>query len=215
MPRCGWKVGINVPEIQKRLALPHAGIGWLDGDQLLRSESVLTASSGARLHVEPEVALRISGRVPEAIPASRARCHIAAVHPALEIVNYAKPGSGLTDVVAHSMFHEATVLGDAVSLEAVPELGSSWPVLMVDDRPGTPPRSDLVPAELGELVAFAAAYLAAFGQILEDGDLLLSGAFLDRAPGISPGGSAVAEFGPMGSVAARVAAQRAGEPAVK
>lgn len=211
MPRCGWKIGINVPEIQKQLSLPHAGIGWLDGNKLHQSGCVLEASREDEFHVEPEVALRISGTVPAAISTSSARSHIAAVHPALEIVNYSKPRLGLTDVVAHSMFHEATILGDAGSLEAISDLGSKWPVLVLDDQPAIPPRGDLVPTELGELVAFTAAYLAAFGQSLQDGDLLLSGAFLARAPRVDPGISVVAEFGSMGSVEVRVAVQQADE----
>ena len=27
MPRRGWKIGINVPEILKQLSLPHPGLG--------------------------------------------------------------------------------------------------------------------------------------------------------------------------------------------
>jgi 2-keto-4-pentenoate hydratase len=61
-----------------------------------------------------------------------------------------------------------------------------------------------VPSDLGELVAFAADFLAAFEQSLKEGDLLLSGAYLARAPGISAGDSAVAEFGKMGSVSVQV-----------
>jgi 2-keto-4-pentenoate hydratase len=59
--------------------------------------------------------------------------------------------------------------------------------------------------DLGKLVAFAADFLAAFGQSLAEGDLLLSGAYLARAPGISAGDSAVAEFGKLGAVSVRLA----------
>jgi 2-keto-4-pentenoate hydratase len=68
------------------------------------------------------------------------------------------------------------------------------------------PRDDLVPADLGQLVAFASSFLFAFGQSLESGDLLLSGSYTAKALSISPGDEALAEFGPLGTVSVRVAA---------
>ena len=205
MPRRGWKIGINVPEILKQLSLPHPGIGWLNGLQVYSSNAVFKAPPESQLHVEPEVALLISGPVAAGSSATAARARIAAVHPALEIVNYSKPKSGLDDVVAHSMFHEATILGDPVTLEEAQELGSTWPRLKIAAGESLLPRSDLVPTDLGELVAFAADFLAAFGQSLDEGDLLLSGAFIAQAPRISAGDTAVAEFGLMGSASVQIA----------
>ena len=205
MPRRGWKIGINVPEILKQLSLPHPGIGWLNGLQVYPSDAIFEAPPQSQLHVEPEVAVLISGPVEAGSSATAARSRIAAVHPALEIVNYSRPKSGLDDVVAHSMFHEATILGDPVTLEETHELGSTWPRLKIAGGEPLLPRSDLVPADLGELVAFAADFLAAFGQCLDEGDLLLSGAFIAQAPRISAGDTAVAKYGPMGSVSVRIA----------
>jgi 2-keto-4-pentenoate hydratase len=205
MPRRGWKIGINVPEVLKQLSLPHPGLGWLDGNRIFDSGSMFEAPPESQLHLEPEVAIRISSRVAKDSSAASARSCIAAIHPALEIVNYAKPKAGLTDVVSHSMFHEATVLGDPVPITAARELGSTWPRLSISGQEPARPRADLVPADLGELVAFAADFLAAFGQSLNEGDLLLSGAYLPRALGIAAGESAIAEYGEMGAVSMRVA----------
>lgn len=205
MPHRGWKIGINVPEILKQLSLPHPGLGWLNGDQILPSGSTFEAPPDSQLHVEPEVAILISSPVAKGSSAASARSHIGAVHPALELVNYSRPRSGLTDIVSHSMFHEATVLGDPMPVAEAHELGTTWPRLSIAGQEPSIPRSDLVPSDLGELVAFAADFLAAFEQSLKEGDLLLSGAYLARAPGISAGDSAVAEFGRMGAVSVRVA----------
>jgi 2-keto-4-pentenoate hydratase len=128
------------------------------------------------------------------------------VHPALEIVNYAKPSSELDDVVAHCMFHEATVLGPPASLEAARLLGADLPILRVGTRAADSPRADLVPSDLGEIVAFAAEYLSAFGLSFEPGDLLLSGSYTAKAAPIAAGEEAVAEFGRLGAVSARIAA---------
>lgn len=205
MPRRGWKIGINVPEMLKRLSLPHPGLGWLNGDRVLPSGSTFEPPPESQLHVEPEVAVVISGPIEAGSSSASARSRIAAVHPALELVNYSKPKSGLADVVSHSMFHEATILGDPVALAEALELGSTWPRLSIASGEPLLPRSDLVPVDLGDLVAFAASFLAAFGQSLDEGDLLLSGAFIAQAPSISAGDTAVAEYGQMGAVSVRIA----------
>ncbi len=200
MPRRGWKVGINVPDVQARLGLIHAGVGWLDGRRVLASGDRLEASEGSRLHVEPELALEIAASLDAAPSRAEARRAIACVRPALEIVDYALPTRGLADLIAHSMFHRAVVLGRPGPPEAEPDLGRLWPVLQVGARSATASRRDLVAADLAELVQFVAAYLGAFGRTLAAGDLVLSGSYLAEALPLAPGDEIVARFGALGSV---------------
>jgi len=206
MPRRGWKVGINVPEVLRDLELPHPGVGWLNGARILPSGAVLEAPVDTRLHVEPEIAVCVSQRVPAGCSHEVAWKCVSTPYPALEVVNYAKPSSGLTDVVGHSMFHEAVVLGPPAAPQIAQELGSRWPRLRVGNNLADSPRDDLVSADLGQLVAFVSSFLFAFGQSLESGDLLLSGSYTAKALSISPGDEALAEFGPLGTVSVRVAA---------
>ncbi len=206
MPRRGWKIGINVPEMLGRLDLPHPGVGWLDGRSVFSTGAELQQRCDAKLHVEPEIAVSLSKAVPPGCSAKVARNCIAAVHPALEIVNYAQPSSGLDDVVAHCMFHEAAVVGPPAPFESARGLGSEFPILRVGTRLSEPPRVDLVPTDLGEIVAFVAEYLAAFGQSLEPHDLILSGSYTAKAVAIEATEEAVAQFGVLGTVRARVVA---------
>jgi 2-keto-4-pentenoate hydratase len=159
------------------------------------------------LRLEPEVAIRLAVAVAPGSSSETARGCIGALHPALEIVNYARPGSGLDDLIAHSMFHEGAVLGAACSLDAARGLGRDLPVLRVGSRSAGPPRHDLVPADFGDVVAFAAEFLAAFDVQLEPGDLILSGSYTERAVPMTAGEAAAADFGPLGSVSVTVVAQ--------
>jgi 2-keto-4-pentenoate hydratase len=224
MPRRGWKVGINVPEVQTRLGLPHAGVGWLDGRCVLASgarleavadsrleavaDSRLEAVADSRLHVEAEVALAIGAAVDGAASLDTARRAIATVQPALEIVDYALATRGVPDLIAHAMFHRAAVLGPARAPGCEPKLGTHFPALRVGSRVAPAPRRDLVPEDLGEIVRFVAAYLAAFGRSLEPGDLVLSGSYFAEALPMSPGDAVVADFGALGSVAIELALAR-------
>jgi 2-keto-4-pentenoate hydratase len=207
MPRRGWKVGINVPEMLERLGLDHSGVAWLDGWRLVRSGESFDAASGSRLHVEPELCLLIaSAPRAGARPDAALRC-VGSVAPALEIVNYAKPGSGFDDVVAHGMFHEGCVVGAWGELAQARDLGRRWPVLEVAAGPSPRPRADLVPEHLGELVGFVASFLEAFGERLEEGDLILSGSYTERAVPVTAGDAVRADFGLLGHVEVAIASE--------
>jgi 2-keto-4-pentenoate hydratase len=69
MPRRGWKIGINVPEVLRRLDLTHPGVGWIDGRRVFADGVELAARADARLHAEPELALAIARAVPPACDA--------------------------------------------------------------------------------------------------------------------------------------------------
>lgn len=204
MPRRGWKIAINVPEVLRHLDLPHSGVGWLDGNHVLSSGESFVSPPDAKLLVEPEVAIHIASNVPRGSNLNEARACIGGLSPALEIVNYANPGSDFDDVVATCMFHSASVLGERRSTEVAEDLGEIWPVLRVGPTQAEMPRRDLVPADLAELVVFVSEFLAEFGEGLEAGDLILSGSYTAKALPIAPGEEAIAEHGPLGSVSVRI-----------
>lgn len=205
MPRRGWKIGINVPEVQQRLGLSHALVGFLDGAHVLDSDTEIYSPESAQLKLEPELCLTLGSRVVHGASHAEARAAISQVQPALELVDYTKPMRGLDDLISHSMFHHGIVLGAPRPLpspEQVVELGR---VLRFDvgGKVVTPSRSDLIPADLSELVLLVARLLGEFGESLQPGDLLMSGAFVDKAVPLLPGQAASADFGALGEVRVR------------
>jgi 2-oxo-hept-3-ene-1,7-dioate hydratase len=200
MPRCGWKVGINVPEIQVRLGLDHPLVGWIDGRKRVASGACLEPSPGAKWHVEPELALRLASVVDPTLGPDAARACVVDIAPALEIVDYSQPAGDLDAIIEHSMFHAGCVMGASRPADAASELGTRWPVLRVGGQLGPAPRADLVPSQFGSLIHFVAELLALFGERLEAGDLLLSGSYTERAVALAPHTEAQADFGPLGLV---------------
>ena len=95
------------------------------------------------------------------------------------------------------MFHAAAVIGEASSLDAAQDPGNQWPLLRVGEHEAESAREDLVPADLGELIAFVAALLAVFGEGLEARNLILSGSWTAQALAISPGQAAPAKRAPL------------------
>ena len=207
MPRRGWKVGINVPEIQAKLGLEHSLVGWLDGERILASGATLSIPPGSLFHVEPELCLRLETSVEGGADLATARAAVDAVAPALEIVDYAKPAKSLSDIVQHSMFHAACALGDwrpvppHGRIDIAPEVR-----LRVGSRESEPARADLVPADVGEIVLLVAAVLRECGERLVAGDLILSGSFTARALPLSASQTAIATLGDLGVVRCRARA---------
>jgi 2-keto-4-pentenoate hydratase len=202
MPRRGWKIGINVPEILAGAGLTHAGIGWLSGWNALKSGDSFEPPAGAR--VEAELALHVASPVPPSASAEEALAALSGVAPALEVVDYGLQGGSLDDIVAHSMFHAAWVIGSEQPAERAEALGTRWPILQL---PGVPPpeiRADLVPEHLGDAAVFAARFLADFGEALEAGDWLLSGSYCARAQAIDGVSEVRADFGRLGDVRLRI-----------
>ena len=205
MPRRGWKVGINVPELQKTLGLAHALVGWLDGDRVLADGAQIAAPTGSLLHVEPELCLRLRDKVAAAADPVQALRAIDAVAPALEIVDYARPRGSLAELIGHSMFHHACVLGAFVALPSAGSLAIASEVrLRVGALEAEPARPDLVPTSAAALVLQVAARLEECGEALLPGDLILSGAFLARALPLSAAVSVRAELGAFGAVSCRL-----------
>jgi 2-keto-4-pentenoate hydratase len=204
MPRLGWKIGINVPEVQKRAGLPHCGVGWLDGRQRHASGDLLRLQRADRLRAEAELAIRIGSDVRPSMDLAAARRCIAGVCPALEIVDYGLPGDGLEGVIAHSMFHAATVLGPELPWVPDAGLGVRWPTLRAGEREAAAPRRDLVAEDPAAIALFAAAYLESFGEQLQAGDWILSGSYMAEALPLQAGCEVRADFGALGAVHARI-----------
>jgi len=205
MPRAGWKVGCNFPEVQAHFKLTHAVVGWLDGRRVLETEAIFTSDPDAKLHVEAELCLRLGRPVRAGTSPASAASAIAAVAPALEIVDYAKSCENLTAILAHSMFHTATIRGREVeTLRAPGALGVQWPELHVNGECVRTPRPEAVPQALGAIVAFVADFLATYEESLQAGDLVLSGTYTNPLA-IAPGDTVVAGYGALGSVGVTIA----------
>jgi len=201
MPRRGWKVGVNVPEVQAKLGLPHALVGWLDGDHVFANAAAIAAPTASLLHVEPELCLRMAAAVPVDSDTETAGRLVAALAPALELVDYAKPTGGLDDLIRHSMFHFGCVLGDWRPAPQDRRIAIAACVrVRAGERESVATRTDLVPARLGDIVLRVDALLREVGESLQPGDLILSGSFTERALPIAAGQSAAAELGDFGKV---------------
>jgi len=205
MPRAGWKVGLNFPEVRAAVGLSEIVVAWIDGARVLRSGAALPAPADARLHVEAEVCVRVAHDIAADAGPDAAWQGIDVMAPTLEVVDYARSSANLAAMVTHCLFHEATVLGAQTGARVYAELGTRHPEVALNGAPVGPPRNDVVPQELGDIVATVARLLGAYGQALQAGDLLLCGSYTNPVA-VAAGDVVTADFGALGTVELRVTA---------
>jgi 2-oxo-3-hexenedioate decarboxylase len=199
MPRLGWKIGLNVPEVQRQVGLSHALIGWLDGERCYASGDTVSLPAAAKVHAEVELCVRLGRALGAAADRAQALAAVDAVAPAIELVDYGIRAQDLPSVIRCSMFHYGVVLG-SWQLPRADIAVSADVILRVGQVQSAPARAELVPAHLGELVLFVAQQLEAAGRQLHPGDLIMSGCFVPKALPLRPGETAEARVADFGSV---------------
>ena len=205
MPRAGWKVCVNERRTQQRLGLDGVFFGFLQGSRRFGSGEACMVEEGAMLGVEPELAILFGAPVSRDDSREAMRAAIAGVAPALEIVNYRGAKLDLETMVVASSFQHGFVVGEPRPLLMVPRIGEGCPVLRLGGVVIGSGDSALVPADLTDLVAAGAAFLAPFGQALEAGDWLLCGACTAPAR-VEAGDEVEADFGSLGKTRVRFVA---------
>jgi 2-keto-4-pentenoate hydratase len=180
----GWKIGGEIAEIDA-VTGGNAAIGYLTSATVFEHGATLDAVSGRDLRVETELLIEV------ARPGAGA-CGVVGV--AIELVDVARPPCEMEAIVEANVFHRAAVLGRGRSGGLPP---AACARLWVDGelREVAPVTTD-APAT----IAHVAGLLAAIGEQLQAGDLILAGSLI-HVP-LPEGGAITAEIDGVGQVQA-------------
>ena len=191
--RVGWKIGLNIPEVQQRLGLTEPVIGHLTSATRLEPGAAYSAGAAVALRAEPEVALEVGRDVDPDADADAAREALAGLAPALELVDVGRPPGDLEGIVAANLFHRAFVLGasrpgfPAEGVEAVVTVG------------GEPRAEARAPEDFTGVVCLVARLLAVVDERLRAGDRIIAGSLTPPVP-VGPGDDVRVDLGVLGRV---------------
>ena len=158
--RVGWKIGLNIPEVQERLGLREPVIGHLTSSTQLEPGGEYVGGAALELRAEPEVAVEVGRDVPGDVDEETGREAIAAYGPAIELVDVGRPPGDLEGIVAANVFHRAFVLGP--SRPALTTEGVAAEVAVNGER-----RAEAdTPDDFAEVVMLVARLLDAVGERL-------------------------------------------------
>jgi 2-keto-4-pentenoate hydratase len=156
----GWKIGFNVPHIQEKLGLDGPVAGYLSSDTLIEGGATWSLKTDGEVVVESEVAVEIGedGR------------SVAALMPALELVDPIDFDLDIEQILAGNIFHRAVAFGPRV--ETV-EPGPGRILVNGDEQHAL--TAEFTAHGLDEMVQIVADRLADAGERLRPGERIITG----------------------------------------
>jgi 2-keto-4-pentenoate hydratase len=197
--RVGWKVGINEPAIQRHLGLDAEVVGVLTSASELPAGVSHSLAGSTRVGVEAELAIVLGRDVRAAAGADAARAAVAALGPAIELIDLNAPFDDVERLVADNVYHRGVLFGPVQAEAGLDDL-----VVRLEHRGAEVARVRPVDAlgDVGRLLVRVASILEAAGETLAAGDRVISGS-LTRAVFVDAGDEVRVDYGPLGTLGVR------------
>lgn len=199
----GWKVGFAAPEMLKRLDIAGPLVGFLTRNARIQSGASLPLSGWTKPAAEPEIAVHIGRDVCAGADRAAAKAAIAGISPAIEIVDLTEPPADPERILAGNIYQRHVVLADTIPARAGG--AADGLVCRVIRRGREFARTSDPQANTGEwidIVRHVADVLAAFGERLRGGEIIITGSVVPPIA-IEPGEEALAfEIDPVSRVEA-------------
>ena len=196
--RLGWKIGLNVPDVQQKLGLSAPVIGFLTTATRVESGGTASVAGLEQPLIEPEVAVALRRPVEAGVEPDEALAAIRSLGPAIELVDIPAPPDDAEEAVAGNVFHRGVVLGEhredaAVNgVEAIVRVNG-------EERQTAPAQVDLAAT-----IGLVGDLLGSVGELLEAGDVIICGSLTPPVP-VEAGDRVEVELGPLGAVALELA----------
>jgi 2-keto-4-pentenoate hydratase len=181
----GWKIGLNVPALQEHFGLSGPVVGFLTDTTVITAGRPVSIGAWSHPALEVEVAIRVGEDG-----------GIAALAPALELVDLNLGFDDIAPILEGNIFHRGVIFG--------PELvGPDVSALSVAVRQGGAVLAEGLLREEPEVtVGVVREFLAPHGASLEPGDRLIAGSLI--APlAVAPGDVLQVSFGVLGDLEVR------------
>jgi 2-keto-4-pentenoate hydratase len=186
----GWKIGFNVPAMQKKLGIDRPLAGFLTSDGLLEDGATWSLEGDGEVVVESEVAVELGDD-------SRS---IVALMPALELADPPDLAQNVETILAGNIFHRAVVFGPRVEADAP---GAAR--ILVNGEQQHEITAQETGARLQEMVDVVSDRLADVGEELGPGERIITGVLAPPHPA-KPGDVVRLEIDGLGGVELRFAA---------
>ena len=172
----GWKVGFGAPAMLGRLRISGPLVGFLTQNARIASGGSVSFARWTKPVAEPEVAVHIGRDVAAGADRATASAAIAGISPAIEIVDLHAPPEDPEKILSHNIYQRHVVLGGAGPARAG---GAADDLICRIIRGGVEVARTTDPqANTGrwvDIVRHVADVLAAFGERLRAGEVIITG----------------------------------------
>lgn len=197
----GWKLGFGAPAAQEMLQLSGPLVGYLMQAALLAPGAQVDVTNWIQVVAEPEIGVRLGADLPASADTASAQAAIASLIPAIELADLAPPPTqdNIDAVLTGDIYQRHVVLGDA-SRQGGDTAGLSSHVSRRGMLAAETADPQALTGRIPDLLVHLAGTLAAFGEQLKAGDLVICGSTLPP-PLIEPDETEFAyELRPIGAV---------------
>ncbi len=204
----GWKLAFGGPTTMERLHTNAPLVGFLMQPALVPSGSTLSLSGWTKPAAEPEIAVHLSKDLPAGADRDTTKAAITALGPAIEVADVDHPSNDVEGTLACDIYQRHIILGRKDPARASGILdGLAARVL----RNGaefaciTDPQSlQNLTGELIDIVRHTANLLAAFGESLQAGQIIIAGSIIPPI-WVEPGEEIVFNLAPIDTISTRFA----------
>jgi 2-keto-4-pentenoate hydratase len=200
----GWKVGFGAPAMLKQLGISGPLVGFLTQNARVQSGGGVSLAGWAKPVAEPEIAVHIGRDVPAGADRDTAAAAIAGISPAIELVDVHTTPEDPERILGENIYQRHVVLGGTgpARAGASPE-GLTCRILRhgKEFARTTDPQANT--GQWVEIVRHVADVLAAFGERLSAGEIIITGSVVPPLA-LERGEADIAfEVDPLGGVAVR------------
>jgi len=203
----GWKVGFGSPEAMQKLAIKAPLIGFLTDKALVETGATISLAGWSKPAAEPEIAVHMGRDLPAGADRDTVRAAIAGLGPAIELADVDRPPKDVEHILAGNIYQRGVIVGPRDASRA----GG-----MVDGLHGHIARNggafaqtsdpQALTGDLIDIVRHVADTLAAFGETLRSGQIIITGSIVPPL-WVEAGEEIAFKLDPVGSVSIRFAAK--------
>jgi 2-keto-4-pentenoate hydratase len=181
----GWKVGFNLPALWPQLGIDAPVAGYLTTRTVVEAGATLSLAGWTRPVLEPEIAITVGDGLA-----------VAALSPAIEVIDADLPFEDVEAILARNIFHRAVAFGPPAPAPSLDGF-SCRATKNGEDAGATDATED--PAET---VARVAGFLAAHGAQLRPGERIIAGTLVTPIP-VGPGDEVEVDLAALGTIGLR------------
>jgi 2-keto-4-pentenoate hydratase len=181
----GWKVGFGAPASLELMRIDAPLLGFMTDATVLESGARVATGSWERGIVEFEVAVYLGEDLGGSATSEQAVGAIAAVGPAIELANIDLPleADGVEDIVAGDIFHKAVIFGEPDPERTGLDITGLVARILIDGEPrAATTELEAITGPYPWIVATVAGTLAAHGERLRRGDVIITGSVVPPIP---------------------------------
>jgi 2-keto-4-pentenoate hydratase len=175
----GWKVGFGAKPAMERLGIRMPLVGYMMQKSLVANRATVSVKGWTQPVAEPEIAVHMGADLPGGADRAATIKAIGALGPAIELADLNPPATDVEVTLAGNIFHRSVVLGVPDKTRAGARLDGL--AGLVFRRGAQVARQEDLQANVGnivDIVAHVAGTLAAYGERLRAGDVIITGSIV-------------------------------------